>query len=157
MVGRCPWLRRIHALTSSALPKLGSALMKQRTTEIRTPYSHQAGGLQSGQTVLVSGAAGRRRTFGRLHAEGVGPARDRGRAGCSTRPGGQHRCRRNDHPRRPGALATIPQVDVVANAVRGKTATDLPAKVKDGRMFASVTWAPTAARTTRRCASCRSN
>src|SRR5580700_7891239 len=36
----------------------------------------------------------------------------------------------------PAAFAAIPQVDVVANAVRGKTATDLLAKVKDGGTFA---------------------
>ncbi len=39
----------------------------------------------------------------------------------------------------PAAFATIPQVDVVANTLRGKTATDLLAKVKDGGTFASVT------------------
>ena len=40
------------------------------------------------------------------------------------------------------AFATIPQVDIVANALRGKTATDLLAKVKDGGTFVSVTGAP---------------
>jgi NADPH:quinone reductase-like Zn-dependent oxidoreductase len=42
----------------------------------------------------------------------------------------------------PAAFAAIPQVDVVANALRGKTATDLLAKVKDGGTFASVTGEP---------------
>jgi NADPH:quinone reductase-like Zn-dependent oxidoreductase len=42
----------------------------------------------------------------------------------------------------PAAFAAIPQVDIVANTVRGKTATDLLAKVKDGGTFVSVTGEP---------------
>ena len=42
----------------------------------------------------------------------------------------------------PVAFAAIPQVDVVANVFRGKAATVLLAKVKDGGTFASVTGAP---------------
>jgi NADPH:quinone reductase-like Zn-dependent oxidoreductase len=42
----------------------------------------------------------------------------------------------------PAAFASIPQVDIVANTLRGQTATDLLAKVKDGGTFASVTGEP---------------
>jgi NADPH:quinone reductase-like Zn-dependent oxidoreductase len=42
----------------------------------------------------------------------------------------------------PAAFATIPQVDIVANTLRGKPATDLLAKVKAGGTYASVTGAP---------------
>ena len=46
----------------------------------------------------------------------------------------------------PAAFATIPQVDIVANMLRGKAATDLLAKVKDGGTFASVTGEPDGAK-----------
>jgi len=42
----------------------------------------------------------------------------------------------------PAAFAGIPQVDIVANTLGGKAATDLLAKVKDGGTFASVTGEP---------------
>jgi NADPH:quinone reductase-like Zn-dependent oxidoreductase len=42
----------------------------------------------------------------------------------------------------PAAFAAIQQIDVVANMLRGKPATDLLAKVKDGGTFASVTGEP---------------
>jgi NADPH:quinone reductase-like Zn-dependent oxidoreductase len=46
----------------------------------------------------------------------------------------------------PAAFATIPQVDIVANMLRGQTATDLLAKVKPGGTFASVTGEPDGAK-----------
>jgi hypothetical protein len=54
------------------------------------------------------------------------------------------------------AFATIPQVGIVANAIRGKAATDLLAKVRDGGTFASVTGEPDGSKPTQRCASSRS-
>jgi hypothetical protein len=42
----------------------------------------------------------------------------------------------------PAAFKDLPSVDVVANAVRGKTAEDLLGKVKGGGTFASLTGAP---------------
>jgi NADPH:quinone reductase-like Zn-dependent oxidoreductase len=44
------------------------------------------------------------------------------------------------------AFAAIPQVDVVANAVRGETAARLMSKVKPGGTFASVTGPPSNAK-----------
>jgi NADPH:quinone reductase-like Zn-dependent oxidoreductase len=101
-----------------------------------------ASGLQAGQTVLVSGAAGAVgrcavymakalgahviagvRRFQLAHAEGIGA---------------DETIALDD----PAAFASIPQVDIVANTLRGKTATDLLAKVKDGGTFASVTGEP---------------
>lgn len=46
----------------------------------------------------------------------------------------------------PAAFAALPQVDVVANALRGKAATAMLAKVKDGGTFASVTGEPDGAK-----------
>jgi hypothetical protein len=62
-----------------------------------------AGGLQSGQTVLISGAAG---AVGRcaVYMAKASGGRDRGGAAFSTRPGGQHRRARNDRARRSGRL-----------------------------------------------------
>jgi len=42
----------------------------------------------------------------------------------------------------PAAFAKIPRVDIVANTLRGKAATDLLARVKDGGTFASVNGEP---------------
>jgi NADPH:quinone reductase-like Zn-dependent oxidoreductase len=101
-----------------------------------------AGGVQSGQTVLVSGAAGAvgrcavytARALGAHVIAGV----QRFQLDQAVSIGANETVGLDD----PAAFATIPQVDVVANTLRGKTATDLLAKVKDGGTFASVTGAP---------------
>ena len=101
-----------------------------------------AGGLQPGQTVLVSGAAG---AVGRcaVYAAKASGARviagvQRYQLDQADSIGADETIALDD----PAAFATIPQVDIVANTLRGKTATDLLAKVKDGGTFASVTGEP---------------
>jgi NADPH:quinone reductase-like Zn-dependent oxidoreductase len=101
-----------------------------------------ASALQPGQTVLVSGAAG---AVGRcaVYTAKVSGARviagvrrfqlDQGQS-----IGADETIALDD----PVAFAAIPPVDVVANMLRGKAATDLLAKVKDGGTFASVTGEP---------------
>ena len=101
-----------------------------------------ASSLQTGQTVLVSGANG---GVGR---SAVFTALDRGAhviAGVTARQvgeakslGAQEVVALDD----PSALATLPEVDLVANCVRGETAERLMSKVKAGGTFASVTGAP---------------
>ncbi|MGB8908097.1 MAG: NADP-dependent oxidoreductase [Candidatus Cybelea sp.] len=101
-----------------------------------------AGRLQSGQTVLVAGAAGAVGRCAVYMAEVLGA---RVIAGVrrfqldQAESIGAHETTALDDP---AAFATIPQVDVVANTLRGKAATDLLAKVKDGGTFASVTGEP---------------
>jgi NADPH:quinone reductase-like Zn-dependent oxidoreductase len=105
-----------------------------------------ASGLQSGQTVLVSGAAGavgrcavyRAKALGARVIAGV----QRSQLAEADSIGADETIALDD----PAAFAAIPQVDVVANMVRGKTATDLLAKVKDGGTFASVTGEPDGAK-----------
>lgn len=101
-----------------------------------------ASGLQPGQTVLVSGAAG---AVGRcaVYVAKVSGARviagvQRSQLDQSDSIGADETIALDDS----AAFATIPQVDIVANTLRGKTATDLLAKVKDGGTFASVTGEP---------------
>jgi NADPH:quinone reductase-like Zn-dependent oxidoreductase len=101
--------------------------------------------LRAGQTVLVSGAAG---AVGRcaVYMAKVSGAHviagvERFQLDQAESIGADETIALDD----PAAFAAIPQVDVVANAVRGKTATDLLAKVKDGGTFASVTGAPAGA------------
>ena len=98
-----------------------------------------ASGLQPGQTLLVSGAAG---AVGRcaVYMAKVSGAHviagvQRFQLDQADSIGADETIALND----PAAFAKIPQVDAVANTVRGKTATDLLAKVKDGGTFASVT------------------
>ncbi len=98
--------------------------------------------LQSGQTVLVSGAAG---AVGRCAVYTAKVSGGRVIAGVlrsqldqAESIGAAETVALDD----PAAFAAIPQVDVVANMLRGKAATDLLAKVKDGGTFASVTGAP---------------
>ena len=105
-----------------------------------------ASGLQSGQTVLVAGAAG---AVGRcaVYMAKVSGAHviagvqrfqlDQADSICA-----DETVALDD----PGAFAALPLVDIVANALRGKTATDLLAKVKDGGTFASVTGEPDGAK-----------
>jgi NADPH:quinone reductase-like Zn-dependent oxidoreductase len=101
-----------------------------------------ASGLQSGQTVLVSGAAG---AVGRSAVYMAKASGARVLAGVqrfqldqADSIGAEETIALDD----PAAFATIPQVDIVANTVRGRTATDLLTKVKDGGTFASVTGEP---------------
>jgi NADPH:quinone reductase-like Zn-dependent oxidoreductase len=101
-----------------------------------------ASGLQSGQTVLVAGAAG---AVGRSAVYMAKASGARVIAGVrrfqldqADSIGADETIALDD----PVAFAAIPQVDIVANTLRGKTATDLLAKVKDGGTFASVTGEP---------------
>ena len=101
-----------------------------------------AGGLQPGQTVLVAGAAG---AVGRcavymakeLDAHVIAGVQ-RFQLDQADSIAADETVALDD----PAIFATIPQVDVVANALRGKAATALLAKVKDGGTFASVTGEP---------------
>jgi len=101
-----------------------------------------AAGLQPGQTVLVSGAAG---AVGRcavymakaLGAHVIAGVR-RFQLDQANSIGADETVALDD----PAAFAMIPQVDVIANTLRGKAATDLLAKVKDRGTFASVTGEP---------------
>jgi NADPH:quinone reductase-like Zn-dependent oxidoreductase len=101
-----------------------------------------AGGLKSGQSVIVSGAAGAVGRCAVYMAKSLGAhviaGVQRFQLDQAASIGADETVALDD----PAAFAAIPQVDLVANAVRGKTATDLLAKVKDGGTFASVTGAP---------------
>ncbi len=105
-----------------------------------------ASGLQRGQTVLVSGAAGAvgrcavfmAKSFGAHVIAGV----RRFQLDQAASIGADETIALDDA----AAFAAIPQVDVVANTLRGTSATDLLAKVKDGGTFASVTGAPDGSR-----------
>jgi NADPH:quinone reductase-like Zn-dependent oxidoreductase len=98
--------------------------------------------LQPGQTVLVSGAAG---AVGRcavymakaLGAHAIAGVR-RSQLDQADGIGADDTVALDDA----AAFAKIPQVDVVANTLRGKAASDLLAKVKEGGTFASVTGEP---------------
>jgi NADPH:quinone reductase-like Zn-dependent oxidoreductase len=101
-----------------------------------------ASGLQPGQSVLVSGAAGAVGrcavyTAKRLGAHVIAGVQ-RFQLDQAAAIGADETIALDD----PAAFAAIPQVDVVANMLRGKAAADLLAKVKDGGTFASVTGAP---------------
>jgi NADPH:quinone reductase-like Zn-dependent oxidoreductase len=105
-----------------------------------------AGGLQSGQTVLVSGAAG---AVGRCAVYMAKVLGARVMAGVlrsqldqASSIGADETIALDDT----AAFAAIPQVDVVANTLRGKAATALLAKVKDDGTFASVTGEPDGAK-----------
>ena len=101
-----------------------------------------ASGLQPGQTVLVAGAAGAVGRSAVYMAKVSGARVIAGVQGFQLDQaagiGADEAIALDD----PAAFATIPQVDVVANTLRGKAATDLLAKVKDGGTFASVTGEP---------------
>ncbi len=101
-----------------------------------------AGGLRAGQTVLVSGAAGAVGRCAVYMAKRLGAhviaGVLRSQLDQADSIGADETVALDD----PTAFAAIPQVDLVANALRGKAATDLLAKVKDGGTFASVTGAP---------------
>jgi NADPH:quinone reductase-like Zn-dependent oxidoreductase len=101
-----------------------------------------AGSVRPGQTVLVSGA------FGSVGRSAVFTAKDRGAvviAGVLKKQleaakglGANQVVALDDE----AAINALAPVDVVANAVRGKTAAHLLGKVKSGGVFASVTGAP---------------
>jgi NADPH:quinone reductase-like Zn-dependent oxidoreductase len=101
-----------------------------------------AADVKAGQTVLVSGAVG---GVGRA---AVFAAKDRGavviagvrkkQLGAAKIAGADRIVALDD----PAAFQDLPLVDVVANTVRGKTAEQLLAKVKQGGTFASVTGVP---------------
>jgi NADPH:quinone reductase-like Zn-dependent oxidoreductase len=101
-----------------------------------------ASGLKAGQTVLVSGA------FGGVGRSAVFTAKDRGArviAGVLKHQleaakglGADHLVALDGKD----AIDAITPVDVVANAVRGRTAERLLGRVKPGGVFASVTGAP---------------
>ncbi len=101
-----------------------------------------ASGLRSGQTVLVSGAAGAVGRCAVYMAKELGAhviaGVQRFQLDQADSIGADETIALDD----PVAFAAIPQVDIVANALRGKTATDLLTKVKDGGTFASVTGEP---------------
>jgi NADPH:quinone reductase-like Zn-dependent oxidoreductase len=105
-----------------------------------------ASGLRSGQTVLVSGATGAvgrsavymAKVLGAHVIAGV----QRFQFDQAQSIGADEMVALDE----PATFATIPKVDVVANTLRGKAATDLLAKVKDGGTFASVTGEPDGAR-----------
>src|ERR1700678_402474 len=84
-----------------------------------------AGGLQSGQTVVVSGAAGAVGRCAVYMAKSLGAhviaGVQRFQLDQAEGIGADETVALDD----PAAFAAIPQVDLVANAVRGKTATDL--------------------------------
>jgi NADPH:quinone reductase-like Zn-dependent oxidoreductase len=105
-----------------------------------------AGGVHSGQTVLVSGAAGAvgRCAVYRAKASGAHVIAGvlRHQLDQADSIGADDTIALDD----PAAFAAIPQVDIVANTLRGKAATDLLAKVKDGGTFASVTGEPDGAK-----------
>jgi NADPH:quinone reductase-like Zn-dependent oxidoreductase len=101
-----------------------------------------AAGVNPGQTVLVSGA------FGGVGRSAVFAAKERGakvtagvlkkQLAAATDVGADAIVALDDE----AALKALAPVDVVANAVRGKTAEQLLGKVKAGGVFASVTGAP---------------
>jgi NADPH:quinone reductase-like Zn-dependent oxidoreductase len=101
-----------------------------------------AAGVKTGQTVLVSGA------FGGVGRSAVLAARERGakviagvlkkQLAAATNLGADEILALDDE----AAMTALAPVDVVANAVRGKTAEQLLGKVKSGGIFASVTGAP---------------
>jgi len=101
-----------------------------------------ASGLLPGQTVLVAGAAGAvgrcavymAKVLGAHVIAGV----QRFQLDQADSIGADETVALDD----PAAFAALPQVDIVANALRGKPASDLLAKVKEGGTFASVTGEP---------------
>jgi NADPH:quinone reductase-like Zn-dependent oxidoreductase len=101
-----------------------------------------AGELQSGQTVLVSGAAGAVGRCAVFAAKMIGAHVTAGvlrsQLDQAQSIGADETVALDD----PAAFAKIGQVDLVANMLRGTSATGLLSKVKDGGIFASVTGAP---------------
>ena len=101
-----------------------------------------AGALQRDQTVLVSGAAGAVGRCAVFAAKNLGARVIAGvlhsQLDQADSIGADDTVALDDG----AGFARIPPVDLVANTLRGKSATALLAKVKDGGTFASVTGAP---------------
>jgi NADPH:quinone reductase-like Zn-dependent oxidoreductase len=101
-----------------------------------------AGQVQSGQTVLVSGAAGAVGRCAVYMAKALGAhviaGVQRFQLDRADGIGADETIALDD----PVAFASVPHVDVVANVLRGKPAAALLAKVKNGGTFASVTGKP---------------
>ena len=101
-----------------------------------------ASGLQPGQTVLVAGAAGAVGRCAVYMAKKLGAHVIAGVQRFQLDQADSIAADETVALDDPAIFATIPRVDVVANALRGKAATALLAKVKDGGTFASVTGEP---------------
>jgi NADPH:quinone reductase-like Zn-dependent oxidoreductase len=101
-----------------------------------------AGAVQYGQTVLVSGAAGAVGRCAVYAAKNLGAHVIAGVLRSQLDEAGSIGADETVALDDTAAFAGIPKVDVVANTLRGKSATQLLPKVKDGGTFASVTGAP---------------
>jgi NADPH:quinone reductase-like Zn-dependent oxidoreductase len=102
-----------------------------------------ASGIKPGDTVIVSGAAGGVGRSAVYMAKKMGASKviagvQKSQLGQTSSIGAHEAVALDD----PSALAALPQVDIVANCVRGATATALLAKVKAGGTYASVTGPP---------------
>ena len=105
-----------------------------------------AGGLQPGQTVLVSGAAGAVGRCAVYMAKALGAHVIAGVQRHQLDQADEHRRRRNGRPRRPGRLRGNSASRRRGEHASREAATDLLAKVKDGGTFASVTGEPDGSR-----------
>ncbi len=134
----------VKAAVLAKIPK-GLDLIQAAALPLVTTTGNQlisATGIKAGQTVLVVGAAG---NVGR---SAIFTAKERGAiviAGVLKRQmdeaktvGADQVVATDDD----NAIANLPMLDVVADAVNGKTAEKLIAKVKPGGVFASVLGAP---------------
>jgi NADPH:quinone reductase-like Zn-dependent oxidoreductase len=124
---------RLDIVDAAALPLVGTT---------GSQLISLASGVQAGQTVLVSGAAGGVGRSAVYTAKALGARVFAGvqayQLGEADSIGADEIVALDDA----AAFATIPPVDIVANAVRGKTAEDLMGKVKPGGTYASVTGEP---------------
>jgi uncharacterized protein (TIGR02246 family) len=100
-------------------------------------------GIKAGQTVLVTGAAGNVGRSAVFTAKSLGAIVIAGvlksQVGAAAALGADQVIATDDEE----AMARLPMLDAVADAVSGKTAEALIAKVKPGGVFASVLGAPT--------------
>jgi NADPH:quinone reductase-like Zn-dependent oxidoreductase len=101
-----------------------------------------AGAVQSGQTVLVSGAAGAVGRCAVYAAKNLGARVIAGVLRSQLDQAGSIGADQTVALDDAASFAHMQQVDVVANTLRGKSATQLLPKVKDGGTFASVTGPP---------------
>lgn len=131
LLARVP--EELHLADAAALPLV---------TTTGSQLISVASGVQPGQTVLVSGAnggVGRSAVFTALDQGArviAGVTQAQVAAAKSLQA---HEVVALDDA---AALAALPQVDIIANCVRGETAEQLMSKVKPGGTFASVTGAP---------------
>jgi NADPH:quinone reductase-like Zn-dependent oxidoreductase len=105
-----------------------------------------ASGLQPGQTVLISGAAGAVGRCAVYMAKVLGAHVIAGVQGFQLDQADSIGANETIALDDPATFSQIPRVDVIANMLRGKPASDLLAKVKDGGTFASVTGEPEGAK-----------